>query len=134
VPVWFDAVEAAGLPDRGSVPTGTYTSGSLWWDHEDLHRTVLLDYARLRALIEPQREQVQARIDNAAAAALAGTVEDRVECTRTAFAEAADAYAEWLRIVEAAAPSASGRSPYHRAWRGFDKSADRQRVTPAGAR
>ncbi len=24
VPVWFDAVEAAGLPDRGPVPTGAY--------------------------------------------------------------------------------------------------------------
>ncbi len=134
VPVWFDAVEAAGLPDRGPVPTGTHTSGSLWWDHEDLHRTVLLDYARLRALIEPERRGVQARIDGWAAAAVAGTVEDRVECTRSSFAEVADAYVDWRRIVAAAAPEASGRGPYRRAWRGFDTSARRSTPGPAAGR
>ena len=72
VPVWFDAVEAAGLPDRGPAPGGTYSPGSLWWDHEDLHRTVLLDYPRLHRLIEPERRAVQARIDAAAAVAVAG--------------------------------------------------------------
>ena len=48
VPVWFDAVDAAGLPDRGPAPGGAYARGSLWWDHEDVHRTILRDYARLR--------------------------------------------------------------------------------------
>ena len=54
VPIWFDAVEAAGLPDRGAAPGGSYSPGSLWWDHEDLHRTVLFD-PRLHRLIEPER-------------------------------------------------------------------------------
>jgi dipeptidase len=125
VPVWFDAVEAAGLPDRGPAPGGTYAPGSLWWDHEDLHRTVLLDYARLRGLIEPDRREVQARIDGWAAAAVAGRVEDRVQCTRNAFAEAADAYRRWVEAVRPAAPSKAGRNPYNRAWRGFDKAARR---------
>jgi dipeptidase len=125
VPVWFDALEAAGLPDRGPTPGGTYLRGSLWWDHEDLHRTILMDYPRLRGFIESDRREVQARIDGWAAAAVAGTVEDRVECTRSTFAETADAYGRWREIVAAAAPATSGRSPYHRAWRGFDKSAGR---------
>ncbi len=63
VPVWFDAVDAAGLPDRGPSPGGTYARGSLWWDHEDVHRVVLTDYARLRGLIEADRREVQERID-----------------------------------------------------------------------
>jgi dipeptidase len=133
VPVWFDAVGAAGLPDRGPVPTGTFAGGSLWWTHEALHRTVLLDYARLRALIEPARRQVQDRIDKEAAAAVAGTVQDRIDCTRSAFAEAAEAYADWLRVVGSAAPTSVGRSPYHRAWRGFDKAAGRSPGVRAGA-
>jgi secernin len=123
VPVWFDAVEAAGLPDRGPAPGGTYAPGTLWWDHEDLHRTVLRDYPLLRGLVEPDRDEVQARIDGVAAAALSGTVEDRVECTRMAFAEVADAYRRWLDAVHPAAPSKAGRNPFHRAWRGFDKAA-----------
>jgi secernin len=125
VPVWFDAVEAAGLPDRGPAPGGTYAPGTLWWDHEDLHRTVLRDYPLLRGLVEPDRDEVQARIDGVAAAALSGTVEDRVECTRMAFAEVADAYRRWLEAVRPAAPSKARRNPFHRAWRGFDKAAAR---------
>lgn len=125
VPVWFDAVEAAGLPDRGSAPAGTHARGSLWWDHEDLHRLVLRDYPRLRALIEPDRREVQQRIDRAASDAVLGGVEDRIACTRAAFAEVADAWARRLRVVRAAAPARAGRGPFHRAWRGFDKAAGR---------
>ena len=125
VPVWFDAVEAAGLPDRGPAPGGTYSPGSLWWDHEDLHRTVLMDYPRLRGLIEPDRREVQARIDALAAVAVSGGVQDRVECTRTAFAEAIEAYRRWLGDVRRAAPVKVRLNPYHRAWRGFDRAARR---------
>ena len=111
VPVWFDAVDAAGLPDRGPAPGGTYAPGALWWDHEDLHRSVLLDYARLRGLIEPGRREVQERIDGWAAAAVAGSVQDRVECTRLAFAEAADAYRRWLVTVRPASAVEGGPQP-----------------------
>jgi secernin len=124
-PVWFDAAAAAGLPDQGPAPTGKYASGTLWWDHEDLHRTVLLDYARLRGLIDGDRRAVQEQIDRAAAAALLGSVEDRVECTRACFELARDAEARWLGIVRAAAPTQASRNPFHRAWRGFDKVAGR---------
>jgi dipeptidase len=123
VPVWFDAVEVAGLPDRGPAPGGTYSPETLWWDHEDLHRTVLTDYPRLRGLIEPDRREVQARVDASAAAAVMGGVQDRVECTRAAFAEASDAYRRWLGDVRRAAPVKVRLTPYHRAWRGFDRAA-----------
>ena len=86
---------------------------------------VLTDYARLRGLIEADRREVQERIDVAATAAVAGSVADRVECTRMAFAEVVDAYGRWRDVVRAAAPMRAGRSPYHRAWRGFDKAAGR---------
>jgi secernin len=125
VPVWFDAVDAAGLPDRGPAPGGAHTRGSLWWDHEDVHRTILRDYARLRRLIEADRQEVQARIDEWAAAAVTGSSADRVECTRSAFAAVTDAYGRWRQIVGEAAPTRAGRSPYARAWRGFDKAAGR---------
>jgi hypothetical protein len=126
VPVWFDAVEAAGLPDRGPAPGGTYSSGSIWWDHEVLHRTVLSDYSRLRGLIEPERRELQARIDAAAAGAAMGGVQDRVECTRAAFAEAIEAYRRWSADVRRAAPVKMGLNPFHRAWRGFDRAARRE--------
>ena len=126
VPVWFDSVEAAGLPGRGPAPGGTYSAGSLWWDHEDLHRTVLTDYPRLHRLIEPERRALQARIDASSVVAVSGNVDDRVECTRSAFAEAAEAYRRWSADARRAAPVKVGLNPYYRAWRGFDKAAGRK--------
>jgi dipeptidase len=124
-PLWFDALDAAGMPDVGRPPERTWTRGSLWWDHEELHRTVLTDYARLRSLFEADRQAVQAQIDELAAAAEGGSVEDRVACSREAFAIAAAAEQRWLYDVRAAAPLRSGRGPHARAWRGFDKAAVR---------
>ena len=125
VPLWFDAVEDSGLPDRGPAPSGTHEPGTFWWDHEDLHRTILLDYPRLHRLIEPERRALQARIDALAAVAVSGGVSDRVECTRSAFTEASEAYRRWSADVRRAAPVKAGLNPYHRAWRGFDKAASR---------
>jgi secernin len=124
-PVWFDALAAAGMPDVGPEPGRNHTPGSLWWDHEDLHRAVLRDYPRLRALIEADRQAVQDQIDARAAQAEHGAVKDRVACSAEAFATAAEAEARWLREVRAAAPTRRARSPYQLAWARFDKAAAR---------
>jgi secernin len=130
MPLWFDALAAAGMPDTGRAPGRTYTRGSLWWDHEDLHRTVLRDYPRLRGLIAEDRTRVQRHIDTLAAEALRGTVEDRVACSKEAFAEAGESYRRWTGLVEEQAPRQPGRTPYHLAWRRFDRGCGRP-VTPS---
>jgi dipeptidase len=124
-PLWFDALSLAGLPDMGAPPGKLAEPGSLWWDHEELHRLVLRDYPRLRGLIEGDRRAVQEQIDTMAAEAEQGTVEDRVAGSRAAVALAAEAEARWVRDVRAAAPVKVARGPYQRAWRGFDRAAAR---------
>jgi secernin len=124
-PLWFDALAEAGVPDTGPAPGRGHTPGSLWWEHEHLHRTVLLDYPRLRGLIERDRRTVQERIDALAGEAGSGSVADRVACSREAFALAAEAGARWLSEVRVAAPPRRPRGAFHRAWRGFDRSAGR---------
>ena len=124
-PVWFDAVAAGGLPDRGQEPDGTYARGTLWWDHEDLHRTVLRSYPTLRGLLADERDNLQREIDQHAAQAARGSVEDRIACTSSAFARAADATRRWHEVVAARAPRSAGRGAYARAWRGFDRAARR---------
>lgn len=49
-PVWLDS----GLPDIGQHPTGQYCLGTLWWQHERLHREVLQDYQHRMALCTSQ--------------------------------------------------------------------------------
>jgi secernin len=130
LPLWFDALASAGVPDTGPEPGRTYTPGSLWWDHEDLHRTVLRDYPRLRGLIAEDRAAVQERVDALAAQAVLGTVEDRVACSTEVFAAAADAYRRWTRLVAEQAPRQAGPTPYRLAWRRFDRAAGRV-LTPS---
>lgn len=125
LPLWFDALAAAGIPDTGASPGRTYTPGSLWWDHEDLHRTALRDYPALRGLVAEERAATQARIDALAAQAVQGSVEDRVACSKEAFAEAASSYRRWTGVVAAEAPRRWGRTPYQVAWRRFDRSCGR---------
>ncbi|MBU2547864.1 MAG: C69 family dipeptidase, partial [Proteobacteria bacterium] len=40
-PVWF---EGRVLPDIGPAPEGVFDPAAMWWRHELLHRSVLLDY------------------------------------------------------------------------------------------
>ena len=56
-PVWFEG----GLPDTGPEPTGTYTSKSLWWEHEQLHRAILRDYDTRMFQYLPERDVMEKR-------------------------------------------------------------------------
>ncbi len=128
VPVWFDALGNARLPDLGLAPGGTSTPGSLWWDHEVLHRTILRDYPRLRRVIAEDRQTTQAQIDALADAALNGSSDQRVKATTDAFQAAGAARSRWLARVVPLAPARPGRGPFHRAWVGFDQAARREPV------
>lgn len=125
VPLWFDALMAAGMPDTGPAPGRTYTPGSLWWDHEDLHRTVLLDYPRLRGLFAEERADLQAHLDALAAQAAGGSLEDRVTCSTEAFAAVRAATRRWHQQVTSVAPRRRGRGLYQRAWSRLDRSCGR---------
>lgn len=131
MPLWFDALAVAGMPDIGLAPGRGHTPGSLWWDHEDLHRSVLRDYPRLRRLLAEDRDAVQRRLDDLAAAATTGTTEDRVACSKEAFAEATAAYGRWTELVGSQAPRQWGRTPYQAAWRRFDRSCGRTMAAPS---
>jgi secernin len=47
------------LPDIGPKPTGKYTPGSLWWEHEKLHRTILLDFKKRHQLFNDRRNKLE---------------------------------------------------------------------------
>jgi dipeptidase len=118
-PVWF----GGGVPTTGPRPGGTYETDSLWWRHEDLHRTTLLDYAALLPRYEHELLELEAQLR--ATAASATTSDERRVCTEAAFATAAEAEARWLESVRGAAPSSGGSGLFGRAWRSFDRQAGR---------
>jgi dipeptidase len=118
-PLWFDG----GMPDTGPRPGPAYDVRSLWWRHEDLHRSTLRDYARLLPLYAAERNALEARFRDEAAAAR--TAQDRARCSASAFAEASRAEERWLEAVRSHRAAGPARGPFARAWRSFDRAAAR---------
>jgi len=54
-PVWLEA----GLPDTGPALTAEYDPNTLWWQHEQLHRAVLDNYADRIAVYRAERDALE---------------------------------------------------------------------------
>ncbi len=96
-PIWL---EGAVLPDIGPAPGADYDPNSLWWQHEMLHRSVLLDYESRIQLYAKDRDLLESnfveRADGQAGDGAAFAV------TQQAFQEARDAVEEWIQMVQRA--------------------------------
>jgi len=57
-PVWLDS----GLPSLGPLPTAIFTEGAFWWQHETLHRAILLDYPKRIKEIQDEINAFQAEV------------------------------------------------------------------------
>ena len=117
-PVWLDA----GLPDLGPRPTNRYSAGSLWWRHELLHRSVLLDYAHRVGASAADRDALEARFAEAAGSAGVSPAE-RLALTERCFAEAEEARRGWLERLNAELPGRRLDPTYARVWRGANEAA-----------
>lgn len=47
------------LPNLGLNLTGKYSPNSLWWEHEKLHRTILLDFQKRHQLFNRKRNELE---------------------------------------------------------------------------
>lgn len=56
-PVWVDS----GIPGTGIEPDNTFNQESLWWRHEQLHRTILKDYSNRIGKFQKQRDLVESK-------------------------------------------------------------------------
>jgi hypothetical protein len=119
-PVWLDG----DVPEAGPRPTGTYDDASLWWRHEDLHRTTLTDYAGLLPLYRDDLLGLEARLRHAADGATTSAA--RHDVTRAAFDEAATAEQQWLARIRPLAKRTGPGGLFGKAWRGFDRAAGRR--------
>ena len=116
-PVWFgDKV----LPDLGPAPSAAYDAASLWWHHEKLHRSVLLDLPTRLASYRQQRNELEndwlQQADSIPATRQA-------ELTQAAFRQARQKTDEWIEGVQSvAARSRQGRI-YQRFWQANNRRA-----------
>ena len=120
-PVWFDS----GLPEMGPSPTGTYDAATMWWQHENLHREILRDYAVRIAVMRGERDALEQGFLQKIETQMPLSVELKHELTRISFEEAKTAEEGWLAAVQSL-PIQNRRSFWHQlAWKQADQTAKR---------
>ena len=112
--------EDEGTFDTGTVPMGTYDPDSLWWQHELLHRSVLLDFQRRLDLYEKERNELEDGFLNEAARCGQGNLRD---LTLTAFRQAREKTAEWTQQVLAIPLKKQAKLYYRAYWKKQNKKA-----------
>jgi len=101
------------LPPIGPTPTGIYNHETLWWRHEKLHRSVLLDPAvRLGSYNRERDELENLWITRATAAA----DDERRELTRDAFLQARRKTDEWIDNVQSRPVNRQNKWTYRHYW------------------
>lgn len=116
-PVWLDEQ----LPDMGPVPTGTYDTTTLYWRHESLHRTTILDYATFIQLYKAERDTLEQEFLTKALESAHHSAPERIAFASNCFAEADAAEVRWLKQLSSAKLQKRRKWLYTIAWNKFNR-------------
>jgi dipeptidase len=117
-PAWMD-IE---FPGSDSEPAGNYDPNHLFWRHERLHRSTLVDYPRLRRVYQDERDEIEAGFVEQALDIAGGPELERSAFIKRCYDEAEAAEERWLAQVEAVGATRRTGALYQAAWRGFNQS------------
>lgn len=118
-PAWIDS----GLPDLGPAPTGEYNPASLWWRHEDLHRSVLRDYPARLASYRSERDALEDEFIRRAIQIRSQPAVERAAFSAACFSRAAEGTAYWTEQVQSMPIQKRNPIYYNLAWDKTDKRA-----------
>jgi secernin len=113
-PMWV----GASIP-LGPVPTSQADSASLFWSHERLHRSTLLNYPERIKTYAADRDELEAKFTQGALNLTKASANERAEFSAECFRESAQAEADWLKRVEQV--PARKNILYASAWNGLNK-------------
>jgi secernin len=118
-PLWF----ASGLPGKTVPPTAEFNPDHLWWRHELLHRTVIMDPATCLPLIADEQNKVEAGfLAKARAAQEDGSVEEKRQVSEACFNEAAEITGRWIEKVRQTPAVNKPGFLYRRAWEQWNRN------------
>lgn len=118
-PVWQDNP----LPDMGPVPRSTYDRATLYWQHENLHRTTLRDFSTFIRLYQSERDNLEHEFYTKAIEFARHMAPDRFAFTARCFAEAEAAEIRWLERLSNQKIKNRRNWIYSLAWKKFNRQA-----------
>jgi dipeptidase len=116
-PIWFGGEV---LPSTGPTPTGTFNPQTLWWRHEELHRSVMLDYGTRIAAYMRERDRLEMSFLETAHYTDA---DSRFDLTQSSFKKALDATEKWTDCVRAIPRQQKSGVVFRRYWEKQNKKA-----------
>ncbi|HEX2981463.1 MAG TPA: C69 family dipeptidase [Anaerolineaceae bacterium] len=119
-PVWLDAGVPAtsdGLQER------IYKPDTLFWQHEVLHRSVIMDHAHRLPVYAAERDALEKSWLVEEERLRGCGVEERAAFTQRCFATAVEKTAEWTRQAQAVPVQHKPAFHFTTAWKRFDREA-----------
>lgn len=118
-PVWMDS----GLPDLGKSPSGVFEAGTYWWEHEKLHRSVIMDYQHRKEMIAAEQKTLQSEFIRLALEAMNEPQTVRKEITRDCFQKSLAFSKKWASVVSGEAVQKEPAFWYKSAWKKINQEA-----------
>jgi dipeptidase len=118
-PVWFEA----GLPELGDEPAGIYQEGTLFWEHELLHREILRNYSININLLRNERNELEQNFVERSQEIKVLPVEEKLAFSQLCFSESEKLSRNWLEKVKQINSNNLLPIHYSAAWRQFNKQA-----------
>ena len=110
-PIWF---QEDVLPHMEPTTTGTFNSHILWWHHEKLHRSVLLDYSHRIAAYLKERDSLETSFIKKASESIS---ERRWSLTEKAFQDSWNATERWTAHIQDIPIQQRSKWMYKRYWK-----------------
>ena len=116
-PLRFDT---HGMPDVGPLPGATYDADCLWWQHERLHRGILMDYGNRLPAFAVERDRLERSFIEKADQA---SGEENPHLCREAFEHAQELTRSWIDRIEAMPVEKPPGWAYRRYWQALNRKA-----------
>ena len=117
LPLWFG--ESTAL---GETPGKKYLSGSDFWDHEVLHRSLLLDYKNRRSLIRDEQQAFEEKCIELAYSVKEKDMAQREALSQKLFSEMRNLRKSWIEKIQQSPITRPKFSLYQSAWKKFNQS------------
>ncbi len=116
-PIWF---KGKVLPDLGRKTSGAFSSSSLWWNHERLHRTTLMDFPVRSRIIQQERDSLEHEFIKASENAVG---DNYYAVTKEAFSRAEQSEEDWFYMMRGFPIRKKPKLSYRYYWRRQNKKA-----------